>query len=46
MANLSEIYSKVENPMDNKEILQKLIGQYSKAERGDYGNSGGLYNNL
>lgn len=46
MANLSEIYSKVENPMDNNEILQKLIGQYSKAERGDKGNSGGLYKNL
>lgn len=45
MADLSELYRSVENPMNNREILKKIIGEYEKSDRANY-RGPGIYEKL
>lgn len=45
MSNLSEIYRSVENPINNREMLKKIIGEYGKSHRANY-NGAGIYEKL
>ena len=46
MGKLGEIYASVENPLDNPEILQKIVAAYAKSSRTDLFGSSDLYSSL
>ena len=45
MSDLSEIYGSVENPINNREMLKKIISEYGKSHRANY-NGAGIYEKL
>lgn len=46
MEKLGSIYSSIENPLDNKELLRKIVEAYSKSSRTDFFGSSDLYSSL
>lgn len=46
MGKLGDIYSSVENPLDNEEMLKKIVEAYSKSSRTDLFGSSDLYSSL
>ena len=45
MSDLSEIYASVKNPIKDRELLKKIIGEYGKSHRANmYG--AGIYKKL
>lgn len=45
MSDLSEIYGSIENPINNREMLKKIIGEYGKSHRAN-DNGAGIYEKL
>lgn len=46
MVKLSEIYNSAESPLDNPEILQRIVAEYAKSSRTDVFNRSNLYSSL
>lgn len=46
MGKLGEVYSSVENPLDNEEMLKKIVEAYSKSSRTSLFGSSDLYSSL
>lgn len=46
MGKLGDVYSNVENPLDNEEILKKIVEAYSKSNRTNVFGSSNLYSSL
>ena len=46
MGKLSDVYSSVENPLENDEMIKKIIEAYSKSSRTDIFGSSDLYSSL
>ncbi len=46
MVNLKEIYDSVESPLENNEILEKIVSAYSKSSRTNLFGSSDLYSSL
>ena len=46
MGKLGDVYSSVENPLDNEEILQNIVKAYSKSNRTSLLGSSNLYSSL
>lgn len=46
MGKLGDVYSSVENPLENEEMLKKIVEAYSKSIRTDVFFSSNLYNSL
>ena len=46
MVKLSEIYNSAESPLDNPEMLQRIVAEYAKSSRTDVFNRSDLYSSL
>ena len=46
MKKLTSIYENIENPLDNEEIMKKIINDYTKSSRTNLYYSSNLYNSL
>lgn len=46
MVKLRDVYSNVENPLDNQEMLQQIVSAYAKSDRTDLSGSSNLYSSL
>ena len=46
MVKLTDIYSSVESPLDNQEILQQIVSAYAKSNRTDIFGRSDLYSSL
>ena len=46
MVKLADIYSSVESPLDNQEILQQIVSAYAKSNRTDIFGRSDLYSSL
>ena len=46
MGKLGDVYSSVENPLDNEEMLKKIVEAYSKSSRTSLFGSSDLYSSL
>lgn len=46
MGKLGDVYSNVENPLDNEEIMQQIVSAYAKSDRTNLFSSSNLYSSL